>query len=269
MRATIEALASLSYRQRVVDLGLREDRADVILPAAMVYERLAELAGMESILVPNVGIKDGVLLDLAENLVPGEHGRDRLDEIAWDGAVTLGRRYALDQAHGQHVAELALSLFDQLHDLHKLDEQDRRLLLAAAILHDVGTFIGYRRHHKHSQYIIAESDLPGFSPAEIQVIANIARYHRKSAPAPHHEPFQKLSERAQSKVRKLAPILRLADALDREHRQTVSAVLARVEDSKLELELTGEGDLLLERWALQQKASMFEDVYDLDVEARE
>jgi exopolyphosphatase/guanosine-5'-triphosphate,3'-diphosphate pyrophosphatase len=269
LRSTIEALARLSYQQRVDQLGLREDRADVILPAAMVYERLAELAGMECILVPNVGIKDGVLLDLVENLVPEGGSRSRLDEIAWDGATTLGRRYSFDQAHGQHVAQLAISLFDQLTELHELAEDDRRLLLAAAILHDVGTFIGYRRHHKHSQYIIAESDLPGFSPSDIQVIANVARYHRKSPPASHHEPFTKLSEGAQEKVRRLAPLLRLADALDREHRQTVHSVLARVQDSKLELELTGDGDLLLERWALQQKASMFENVYDLEVEAKE
>ena len=265
LRSTIEALARLSYRQRVDQLGLREDRADVILPAAMVYERLAEVAGMSTILVPNVGIKDGLLFDLVEDLVPDQRGRNRQDDIAWTGATALGRRYDFDSAHGQHVARLALSLFDQLNDLHELESDDRRLLLAAAILHDVGTFIGYRRHHRHSWYIISSSELPGFSPSDVHVIANIARYHRKSAPASHHVEFMRLNEREQEQVRRLAALLRLADALDREHRQNVRAVRARVTDSQLQLELEGDGDLLLERWALQQKAGMFEKVYELDV----
>jgi exopolyphosphatase/guanosine-5'-triphosphate,3'-diphosphate pyrophosphatase len=268
LRSTIEALARLSYRQRVEQLGLREDRADVILPAAMVYERLAELAGVSTILIPNVGIKDGVLLDLVDDLVPD--GRTaRVDQIAWSGATALGNRYNFDAAHGQHVAKLALSLFDQLQELHQLEPEERRLLLAAAILHDVGTFISYKRHHKHSLYIISASELPGFSPSDLQVIANIARYHRKSGPAPHHEAFVRLSEREQELVRRLAAILRLADAMDREHRQIVKQVRTRVDDSKLVLELEGDGDLLLERWALQQKAGLFEKVYERDVKVRD
>ena len=269
LRSTIEALAQLSYRQRVDDLGLREDRADVILPAAMVYERLAELAGMDQILVPNVGIKDGVLVDLAEELVPSEPGHSRVDEIVRTGATNLGRRYDFDVAHAHHVARLALSLFDQLEELHNLDSHDRRLLLAAAILHDIGTFIGYARHHKHSLYIISESELPGFSPSDIQLIANVARYHRKSAPADHHEAYTRLSEGGREKVRKLAAILRLADALDREHRQTVHSVRITVHGSAVTLELDGDGDLVLERWALAQKAGMFEKVYQLTVKVRD
>lgn len=269
LRATIEALARLSYRQRVEQLDLREDRADVILPAAMVYERLAHLAGMSYILVPNVGIEDGVLLDLVEDLVPDPRRRSRADAIAWSAATLLGHRYDFDAEHGQHVATLAVSLFDQLQELHQLEAEERRLLLAAAILHDVGTFIGYKRHHKHSLYVIGASELAGFSPSDMQVIANIARYHRKSAPAPHHEAFVRLSEREQELVRRLAAILRLADALDREHRQVVRQVRARVDDSTLVLELDADGDLLLERWALQQKAGMFEKVYELNVKVRD
>ena len=265
LRATIEALAQLSYNDRVSLLGLREDRADVILPAAMVYERLADLAGMDTILVPFVGIKDGVLIDLAEDLVPDDGNRTRLDEIAWHGATALGRRYDLDAAHGQHVARLALSLFDQLKAEHKLGDDERRVLMAASILHDIGTFIGYKRHHKHSQYIIAASEIAGFSPGDVEVIANIARYHRKSPPNDQHELFMKLKDKDRERVRLLAAMLRLADAMDREHRQHVRRVSAAVNDSTVELTLDGEGDLLLERWALQQKAGMFEKVYGLNV----
>lgn len=269
LRNTIEALAKLSYQQRVEELGLREDRADVILPAAMVYERLALLAGMNEILVPFVGIKDGIVIDLVEDLMPEVGRRSRHDQIAWSGAMTLGKRYHFDAAHGRHVAELALSLFDQLADVHELDAVSRRILMISALLHDIGTFIAYRRHHKHSQYIIAESDLPGFSPAEIQVIANIARYHRKNTPSEHHDTYTKLSETDRDRVVKLAAILRLADALDREHRQTVRQVTVRQDDGKLHLELEGDGDLLLERWALERKAGMFERVFKLDLRVKD
>ncbi|MGH7471264.1 MAG: HD domain-containing protein, partial [Longimicrobiales bacterium] len=268
LRSAIQALAGLSYRQRVDELGLRDDRADVILPAAMVYERLASLAGFDEILAPNVGIKEGVLIDIVEELVPLRR-RHRQDRIAWSGALTLGRRYRLDAAHGKQVARLALSLLEQLESAAEFDELDRRVLVAAAVLHDVGTFVAYRRHHKHSYYIISESELPGFSPAEIQLVANVARYHRKSFPAPHHEPYMKLSEKNRERVSRLAGILRIADALDREHRQTVQDVRAAVEGKSLVLEVNGTGDLLLERWALQQKAGLFEKMFGWDVRIRE
>ncbi len=257
LRATIQALAGLSYRQRVDQLGLREDRADVILPAAMVYERLAGLAGFDEILAPNVGIKDGVLLDIVAELVPRKR-RSRQDRIAWIGALSLGRRYRLDAKHGKHVARLAVSLLEQLRGEAEFDQLDRRVLVAASILHDVGTFIAYRRHHKHSYYIISESELAGFSPAELQLVANVARYHRKSPPGPQHEPYMKLSEKNQKRVSRLAAVLRLADSLDREHKQTVQSVRAVIEDKYLTLELSGVGDLLLERWSVQQKRALFE-----------
>jgi exopolyphosphatase/guanosine-5'-triphosphate,3'-diphosphate pyrophosphatase len=233
----------------------------------MVYERLASQAGFDEILAPNVGIKDGVLLDIVAELVPRKR-RSRKDRIAWIGALTLGRRYRLDAAHGKHVARLALSLLEQLHGQTEFDELDRRVLVAASILHDVGTFIAYRRHHKHSYYIISESELPGFSPAEIQLVANVARYHRKSMPGPQHEPYMKLSDKNQKRVCRLSGILRLADALDREHKQTVQQVRATVEDRHLILELSGTGDLLLERWALQQKSGPFEKEFGWKVRIR-
>ena len=267
LRATIQALAGLSYLQRVEQLGLREDRADVILPAAMVYERLAGLAGVDEVLAPNVGVKDGVLLDIVAELMPRRR-RNRRSRIAWNGALTLGRRYRLDAKHGKQVARLALSLLQQLRDKFEFDQLDRRVLVAASILHDVGTFIAYRRHHKHSYYIISESELPGFSPAELQLVANVARYHRKSLPGPQHEPYMRLSDKNQKRVLRLAAVLRLADSLDREHKQNVSKIKAVIEDKYLTLELAGEGDLLLERWALQQKSTLFEKEFGLKVRIR-
>ncbi len=265
LRRIIERLAILSYAERVSQLALREDRADVILPAAMVYERLAVLAGVDTIVVPNVGVKDGIILDLLERHIGGAKQRTTQDRAVYAGALALGRRFQFDEAHARHVAHLASALFDQTRPVHGLKRPDRRLLIAAALLHDVGTFIGYKRHHKHSLYIIAESELPGLTAAEMLMVANIARYHRKNTPAEHHEYFTRLDEKNRERVVKLSAILRLADALDREHLQRVEKVHADVVPDALKLTATGRGDLLLERWAVQRKAQFFEKTFNVKV----
>lgn len=264
LRAIIERLALLSYLERVSQLNLREDRADVILPAAMVYERLAVLAGVDTVLVPAVGVRDGILWDMLEQRTPGQR-RTARERAVFSGAMTLGRRFQFDEAHGRHVAKLAASLFDQTRSLHGLKRDDRKLLIAAALLHDIGTFIGYKRHHKHALYVISESELPGLTPTEILMVANIARYHRKNTPSAHHDAFTKLDDKNRERVVKLSAVLRLADALDQEHLQRVESVRADLEKDVLELTVTGRGDLLLERWALQKKAQFFEKTFDVTV----
>jgi exopolyphosphatase / guanosine-5'-triphosphate,3'-diphosphate pyrophosphatase len=260
----IQKLSALSFRERVEKLGLREDRADVILPAAIVYERLARLAGVQEILVPYVGLKEGLLLDLAECLtLPRGHAVQ--ERQVQQGALSLGRKYRFDEAHGLHVAKHALSLFDQLRPLHELGEADRRILHAAAILHDIGTFVSYTRHHKHAMYLISESSLQGFSPRENFLVANVARYHRRGAPKPQHEGFAALDREERERVTRLAAILRLADSLDRDHRQTVRRVHVGLQKGSLRLGLEGEGEMLLEGWALKKRADLFQRTFALSV----
>jgi exopolyphosphatase/guanosine-5'-triphosphate,3'-diphosphate pyrophosphatase len=269
LRQTIETLAYMSYRQRVDELGLREDRADVILPAATVYEQLCEQAGLDEIHVPWVGLKEGIILDLVDDYVRHEPHVQRQEQVVLAGAVALGRRFRFDAAHGRHTAALSLALFDQLESLHKLSRDDRRVLIAAAVLHDVGTFIGYRGHHKHSLYIISNSELPGLTQTEILMAANVARYHRKSQPAAHHVSWMALSEKERVRVVRLASIVRIADALDREHLQTVRDLRTRIADNAVHLELNGTGELLLERWAVQKKAGMFESTFGRKLRIRD
>jgi len=179
--------------------------------------------------------------------------------------VALGRRYLFDEAHAMHVARLAGSLFDQLRETHGLDAADRRMLLAAAVLHDVGAYISRRRHHKHSLYLISQSELPGFAPGEIWQVANVARYHRKGEPTTDHDSFQRLSAAERERVVKMSGLLRIADALDREHLQAVASVRARVRRGELVLEAESSGDLLLERWALREKAGLFGKTFGVEV----
>jgi exopolyphosphatase / guanosine-5'-triphosphate,3'-diphosphate pyrophosphatase len=267
LRGLMEMLSKLSYRQRVDQLGLREDRADVILPAGMIYERVATLSGASELLVPAVGLKDGVLIDLAEDVASHQAHEDRKDRQAVAGAMAIGRRYMFDEAHALQVVRLAGSLFDQLGKVHGLGPDERRMLLAAGVLHDIGTFVGYKKHHKHSLYLIANSEVPEFTPREIDIIANVARYHRKGVPAEHHVTFTALPEEDRQRVVKLASLLRIADALDREHLQAVRAVTARVtRGKKLKLEVEADGDLLLERWALRRKSDLFTSTFGIEVD---
>jgi exopolyphosphatase/guanosine-5'-triphosphate,3'-diphosphate pyrophosphatase len=134
------------------------------------------------------------------------------------------------------------------------------------VLHDIGVYVGYKKHHKHSFYLVSQSEIPEFTQREIDIIANLARYHRKGVPAEHHDSFTRLPEDDRARVIKLASLLRVADALDREHIQAVSSVRARVLKDRCTLELEGTGDLLLERWALRRKGGLFEDTFGLKVE---
>jgi exopolyphosphatase / guanosine-5'-triphosphate,3'-diphosphate pyrophosphatase len=266
LRATNERLASLTFKERIEQMALREDRADVIVPAGLLYLRVAELAGAEEIVVPHVGVKDGVLLDLVEGLTThAKHSSKQQDDV-WDAAVALGRRYRFDEPHGVHVAKLVTSLFDQLEDEHGMDEDDRRTLLGAAILHDIGQFVSYRKHHKHSQYLILHGELSVFSTEELCMVAMVARYHRGADPSKDDHPdFKALDKDDQKRVLKMSALLRVADALDREHLQRVTALRATVEKHELVLEVEAQGDVLLELWAMERKGGLFKTVFDRDV----
>lgn len=265
LQKAIARLSKRSVEERIEELGLRADRADVILPAAMVYERLARMAGVEEVHVPHAGVKEGVMVDMVHRISEraGYGTRHARDTRA--GAVALGRRFGFEEAHGMHVAALAESLFDALDAAYDFHDEDREILVAAAVLHDIGVRISYNRHHKHSEYLIGNSELPGFSPDQVALVAQVARYHRKAFPDPRHEPFAVLDQGDRLRVTSLASILRLADALDREHRQRVRSVEVEIDDDEMLLTPTGDGDLALERWAVEKKAGLFEETFGLAV----
>jgi exopolyphosphatase/guanosine-5'-triphosphate,3'-diphosphate pyrophosphatase len=256
--AAVAQLARLSVAERVRKLGLGGDRADVILPAALVFLRLAESAGAERILSPGVGLRDGLVLDL----LAGGGALPVFPDRALDEACRrLGARYEFDERHGRQVARLADQLFLDLAPLHGLGVDARRLLAAAALLHDIGGYISFENHHKHSQYLIAQSELPGVSPDEMQVVACVARYHRKRLPTVEHEPYARLDEAERGTVCRLAALLRVADALDRQHRDLVRSLRAAIGESEVTLRAEASGDLAVERWSLARKANLFADVF--------
>lgn len=265
LQAVIDTLTRLSYAQRVEELGLRGDRADVVLPAALVYQRLARLAGADAIHIPGVGIREGVLMDILETLTARSDHASRQHQEVVSAALAMGRRYMFEESHARQVCTLALSLFDQLRECHGLGDHERELLTAAALLHDIGAYISYKKHHKHSMYLISHGELPGFSVRDITLTAVIARYHRRSEPAERHPEFAALAPREREIVVRLAAILRLADALDREHRDRVHSVRLHLDGDTLHMRIVGEGDLYLEKWALERKSGLFEKTFNRSI----
>lgn len=259
-------LFGMTAAERQKQFSLRPDRADTIVPAIAIFLRIAELFYQGAIVSPGVGLKEGILIELADKYF------DIWDEEAeatgvLASCVRLGRKYEFDEPHALTVDRFASQLFDDLWAIHGLTARDRLILRAAATLHDIGDFVRYDGHHKHSYYIIQHSDIMGFSPDERAIVANVARYHRKSLPDPNHPNFRDLDKDGRARVRTLAGILRIADALDREHLGKIRTVRAEVDETRrrMVLHLTGEGDRSLEEFTVKQKGDLLRDDLGLDL----
>jgi exopolyphosphatase/guanosine-5'-triphosphate,3'-diphosphate pyrophosphatase len=264
MARLLDDLCARSVDERASRYTLRPDRADTIVPAGTILARIARAFARTSISAPGVGLKEGVLVDLARrHFVPEDFPAEAA--ALNDACLRLGRRYHFDEAHGTLVARFAVRLFDDLAARHRLGPRDRILLHAASLLHDIGDFVRYEGHHKHSYYLIANSDLMGVTPQERSIVANVARYHRKSVPHLDHDNFRTLSREDRGKVKAMASILRLADALDREHRGKVTEVAGRVEAEALVLEVQGAPDRELEEWTVRAKAGLLKEAFGLEV----
>lgn len=264
LRKFMEEISGMTVKARMERYGLREDRADVILPASYVFHKIAEINGSGEILVPGVSLKDGLILDTMERDREVEHGRNLRDQVLVS-CRHLAKRYQVDLGHATKVADLAGQLFDQTAALHGLGARHRLRLEAAALLHDIGYFISIQKHHKHSFYIIANSEIVGFSPEERLLVACIARYHRKSAPAPDHEEFLSLPKKDRAAVRALASILRIADALDKEHAGAIRGISCQVENGRLTIQARSRTSGRLEGLSLEKNAQMFRDCFGVDV----
>lgn len=262
----IKKLSVMSYRERVEQLHIRPDRADVILPASLVYASFAEMAKAEWIFAPGVGVRDGLAIELFRG---GEdsHKKEKHSHLI-SAADALGEKYEFDRPHAHIVAEYSVELFDALQKLHGLGERERIFLEIGALLHDVGYFINISKHHKHSYYIISESDIGGLSPRDLMIIANIARYHRKALPKEQHENFNVLPDKEKEVILKLAAILRIADALDHEHLGEKLPLKISVEKNTLCMELPPEKDKSLIRWSLSSKGGLFTEVFGYDIQLR-
>ena len=170
----------------------------------------------------------------------------------------LGRRYEFDQQHAQHVAKLALQIFDATKRIHKLGSEARLVLEAASLLHDVGYFINSNDHHKHSGYIITASSIVGIQEDEKRLVAAVARYHRGGMPSLDHREWQNLRPPERHITTLLAGILRIVEELDKEHLRRVSQVKTSISRGAVTLNLRGSGALLVELWGAEKRKLLLE-----------
>jgi exopolyphosphatase / guanosine-5'-triphosphate,3'-diphosphate pyrophosphatase len=254
----IEHLGKLSIEERIRDLGLRPDRADVILPAAMVLQEIMSVGKAGKLSTPDASLLDGILLDMVAPERNLQHSR-RSSLLGW--ARSAKKKYHVDQSHAMAVTRLALELFDQTKQLHGLDENDRLLLEIAARVHEIGMYVRVGRYHRHAAYLIMAAPLLGLSEEEKGILAQTVRYQRKSPPSDSHEGYAALSDAAKKKVWKMSALLRLAIALNKDRRDRVHSLVAECDEDTLSLHIEGSGDLLLERWAALQVADYVKQAF--------
>lgn len=211
--------------------GLDAHRADVIVAGAILLRQLFTSLGIDEMVVSPAALREGVVLDRFRREAASADALHHLTDIRRSSIVEVATRFEEDLGHAQHATDLALELFDALQPVHALGEPERAILEAAGVLHNVGRFIAHAAHHKHSYYLIRHTEhLAGFTEQEIELIAQVARYHRKSNPRNKHVEFAALSDNEQQCVRVLAGLLRIAIALDRTYRRAVERVTATLDD---------------------------------------
>jgi exopolyphosphatase / guanosine-5'-triphosphate,3'-diphosphate pyrophosphatase len=250
-----DEVAKLDEDDLVERFRLPPSEAETLAPALLVYRALVAETAARRLVICDATLRAGMLLDVAD--LGDRSSTEDFSRQVLASAESLGQRYRLDRAHGRHVAELAVRLFDELTDEHGLQDRHRLLLQVAALLHDVGIYVSLRSHHKHTQYILAASQIFGLSDEETAIVANIARYHRGALPQRTHLPYVALDREDRITVDKLAAILRIANALDAEHVQKVRGLRLLRHDTTWMMQLDGTGDLTMERLAATARSDLF------------
>jgi|APTNR8051073442_1049403.scaffolds.fasta_scaffold00006_337 exopolyphosphatase/guanosine-5'-triphosphate,3'-diphosphate pyrophosphatase len=254
-------IATTSHDELVRKYRVTYQEAETVGPALLAYAQLAREFGVEQILVPKSSLRQGLLQELAS----GGLWTKAFTEQVVHSAIALGAKYAFDERHGRQAANLCLQFFHELQPEHMLSPRHELLLHVAGLVHEIGLFVNNRSHHKHSMYLIMNSDLFGLSHHDMLMIAMVARYHRRATPQPYHEGFSTLDRDDRLAVSKMAAILRVADALDRNHMQQVRDLRFTREGGDFVVWVRDVEDLTLERLALKEKGSMFEEIYGLKV----
>ncbi len=263
MRAAKE-VQGLAPEQVAERFGVSISDVELLVPALLILDRFLREIRVERVYMAEMDLLSGIFHDLIL-LRQGENPALVFSEQVIRSARGLAEKYGYDADHSLHVAELAVELYDGVAGFLDLGGKDRLYLEVAAILHDIGMFVSERAHHKHSMYLIEWSEVVGLDADERSLVALIARYHRKNHPRPQHAEFMRLPMEDRLRVTKLAAVLRLADALDRGHRQIIETVAAQVTETDLVLRAKSRHDLVVETMALKEKATLFEEATGLQV----
>ena len=261
LRERLDAILKRDVRERMKAFGVRRDRADVMGIAALTLVTLGRYLNLRLLSVPGVGVREGLIQEIAREAFSRKepHRYNAAARQLLVGTRSFARRLESDQRHAEHVRELAIILFDRLQALHHLPSESRVLLEAAALLHDIGHMINHRGHHKHGEYLTLNADIPGLDGRDRALVAALVRYHnRKSDPAGHHAAYSSLNNSDRRTMRRLAAILRIAEALDHSHRQRVTNIDAGFQRGAVGLQIKAAGDATEDLRDANRSAELFE-----------
>jgi exopolyphosphatase / guanosine-5'-triphosphate,3'-diphosphate pyrophosphatase len=255
----LKTLSKLSSEEISEKYGVPYSDAETLYASLLLYGNFLGETKAEKILVPMVSIRDGLLREMAQ-MVSGSRRSDLSRQVI-RSARSLGKKYNYDETHAQAVAAMALKLFDHFKEDHGTGPRERMLLEVSALLHDIGTFISATSHHKHSAYLIQAAEIFGLRKVDKDIVANVARYHRRSQPKLTHPAYMALSRPDRAVVSKLAAILRVAEGLDASHQQKCRDFTVERKGPSCSLWVPAEvGDISLERQALSRKTDMMNDI---------
>lgn len=265
VRRTTKLLMLSTRVQRRRMPGMQEQRVDQIVAGAILFDVVLKDLGIRRFVVSPNALREGIVIDFVERNYKWIRRLAPYHDVRRRSVYDLAIRLRWDEPHARHVARLALQLFDATAPLHGRGERERELLEYAAVLRDAGYAISRRSHHKHSLYVIKNADLKGFTPDEVALIANVARYHRAGLPSERHADYRRLAEPERRLVNELAALLRLANGLDRSHFQNVTHLDAALTDDALRLTLRTKADPQLDVWAARRGASLFRRTFERPV----
>jgi exopolyphosphatase / guanosine-5'-triphosphate,3'-diphosphate pyrophosphatase len=260
IRRVRKELVACNLEERLAFPGLDPRRADLVVAGAILVDVILRRLAAEDLTLCDLALREGLILDYIRRNRRHIVQAEAIPDVRRRSVLELAERCRYYADHARQVVRLALAIFDQTRDVHGLTDREREWLEFAALLHDVGAHISFARHHRHSYYLIKNGDLRGFAPDEIEVIALIARYHRRGVPRKSHTEFAELRAPERRAVRALASILRVAESLDRSHGQVISGLEVRQRDDDLLMQLRAESDAELEVWATNRHLGPFEQL---------
>ena len=254
LRRLRKRLTSQTLDERLRVPGLDPRRADLAVAGIVLLDTLLTDLDAEFITLCDLALREGLVLDYIQKNSAHIRKVDRIPDIRRRSVIELAERCNYSADHARQVARLSLAIFDQTRSTHELGNREREWLEYASLLHDIGVHISYEDHHKHSAYLIRNGGLRGFEPAEVETIAQVARYHRLTPPKKSHPEFKALKSGNRQTVKQLGAILRLAEGLERSHAQVVRNLDIHARDSHLLVRLATNGDAELELWAAARHA---------------
>lgn len=264
--ASLENLANRLIESSVDEIASKYHRtypeAETIGPALLANVHIARLLSVPDIHIGEINLRNGLIRDI---LLPEEWSMGLRSEIE-RSAIEIGRKYRFDEAHATHVAKSCGELFNQLKPLHGLEFHAGQILSVAALLHEIGLFIGTSAYHKHSMYLITNSELFGMGSRDLQLVATVARYHRRASPKPSHTQYMNLDRSVRIMVAKLAALLRLALAINASRSQQVEEIQCHLDNDRLVVEIKGLNELSTEQIVMRQTCHLFEEVFGIPAE---